>query len=94
MINYYKLERRTDIIASKLPQRAFDKKVEGLPVRFDVVSGADIVGASFATAGVVYNGEYIKIPSVIGSINVNQSDKYGVSFDSDGYVSLGIKHEN
>lgn len=90
-INYYKLEKRSEIIASNLPQRDFKGLIEGYPVRFDIVRLNDIPCKCFNSQGVVYRDCYIKIPSEIGAINVHYNGKYGVSLDSDGFVSLAVK---
>lgn len=93
-IEYFKLEKRSDILSSKFPQRDFAGLVRGLGVRFDIVKINDIPSTSFASSGVVYDNAYISIPSEVGAINVHQSGKYGVSLDRDGFVSLGVKVED
>lgn len=94
IIEYYKLEKRSDILASTLPQRNFAKSVRGKPVRFDVVKPEAIPTRSYSSEGVVYDDTYIAIPTVLGTINVHHSDKYGVSLGEDGFVYLGIKIED
>lgn len=93
-IEFFKLEKRSAIIGSNLPQRDFSGLVRGLGVRFDIVKPNDIPASSFSSSGVVYDNAYISIPSQIGVVNVHQNGKYGVSLDSDGFVSLGVKIED
>lgn len=93
-IEFFKLEKRSDILASKFPQRDFAGLIRGLGVRFDVVKSNDIPASPFSSSGVVYDNAYIPIPSVIGVVNVHPSGDYGVSLDGDGFVSLGVRIED
>lgn len=93
-IEFFKLEKRSEILASNFPQRDFDGLIKGLGVRFDIVKPNDIPTSSFSSSGVVYDNAYISIPSEVGTVNVHQNGKYGISLDSDGFVSLGVKVED
>lgn len=92
IIDYYKLDARDSIVSSIFPQRTFNKTIKGLDVRFDVSKAEDLLEQTGSQA-VVYNGVYIPIPKNKGEINVHFNGKYGVSYDSDGFVSLGIKRD-
>lgn len=94
MIDYYKLEMKSEITSSNYPQTTPDITVQGLPVRFDLVKASDVQPEQFGTLGIVYADCYIPVPKNAGEINVHRNDKYGVSFDTDGYVTLGVKREN
>lgn len=89
-INWYRLKERSLIMQSNTPQTYHENRIEGLQVRFDVVSNADVHPESFSTAGVVYNDCFIRIPPKAGEVNVHRNGKYGVKFGSDGVVMLGV----
>lgn len=92
IIDWYLLEKREDVFASILPQRYFSEKIDGLLVRFDTSKAVDLL-AQFGNVAVVYNDVYIPAPSVKGGINVHFNGKYGVGYNQDGYLTLGIRRD-
>lgn len=91
-VDWYRLEQRDFIVSSIFPQRTFDKTIKGLDVRFDVSKAEDLLEQTGSQA-VVYNGVYIPIPKNKGDVNVHFNGKYGVGYDFDGFVVLGIKRD-